>query len=72
MRFVCREGGRVTWTTEKPTMPGWYWYWTGEQGKDPCMARVFAFGGHMNAVWSDGRSEYVISMSGEWMGPLEP
>ena len=23
---LLREGGLMTWTTEKPTVPGWYWW----------------------------------------------
>lgn len=62
----------MIWTAEKPTKPGWYWYRTSEEDKTIYMAMVREFGGHMNAIRSDGRSERVIDMPGEWQGLLEP
>jgi hypothetical protein len=62
----------MNWTTDKPTKPGWYWYRTSEEDKTLYMVNVRELGGHINAIWSDGRSERVIDMPGEWQGPLEP
>lgn len=60
----------MIWRIEKPTPSGWYRFRTSEH--DHVQARVFEFGGHhMDAVWADGRSEYVIEMPGYWAGPLE-
>lgn len=62
----------VIWTTEKPTVPGWYWYQASADEKDPAMAYVYEFWGHMNAVWSNGKSVHVVEMPGQWAGPLTP
>ena len=62
----------MIWTTEKPTKPGWCWYRTSEADKTPYMANVREHGSHMNAIRSDGRSEGVIDMPGEWQGSPEP
>jgi hypothetical protein len=62
----------MIWTTEKPTKPGWYWYRTSEEEKTLYMANVRELGGHMHAIRSDGRSERVTDMPGEWQGSLEP
>jgi hypothetical protein len=60
------------WTTENPSKPGWYWYRLRTQDTNPAMAHVCEFGGHLNAVWSNGKSVYVRDIPGEWAGPLEP
>jgi hypothetical protein len=70
-------GGRdkgVTWTTEKPTQTGWYWY-----RKDPADIPLLFYCG---AEWDHlvdfaGLNEPVAFMKdhlleGEWSGPLEP
>jgi len=63
-----------TWTIEKPTQTGWYWY-----RKDPAGAPILFYCG---TVWDHvvdfaGLNEPVAFMKdhlleGEWSGPLEP
>lgn len=53
------------WTTEKPTVPGWYWYkgnWNAET-----VHVVYAQNGRLYARWWD----WVDEMNGQWAGPLE-
>jgi hypothetical protein len=54
----------VVRSIEKPTVPGWYWYRDSEQDKVLTMTHVYETAGHMNAVWPDGRSDYVATMLG--------
>jgi tagatose-1,6-bisphosphate aldolase non-catalytic subunit AgaZ/GatZ len=61
----------VNWTTEIPTVPGWYWYRTSEQEKTLLLLAVYAFSDRMKAIWPSGQSESIINMPGEWSGPLE-
>ena len=61
----------MIWTTEQPTKPGWYWYRKSEQEKNLLKLGVYAFSDQMKAIWPSGRSESVISMPGEWSGPVE-
>jgi hypothetical protein len=61
----------MTWTTDKPTVPGWYWWrnaqgiiehhivWHDEEEDFLCM------------VTDDGNRIDVGSAGGEWAGPLE-
>jgi len=70
---MSRTGdGEMIWTTEKPTKPGWYWYRKNEQEKSLLKLGVYTFSDQMKAIWPSGRSESVISMSGEWSGPVGP
>jgi hypothetical protein len=64
----------MTWTTEKPTQTGWYWY-----RKGPVVVPLLLYCG---AAWDHlvdfaGLTEPVAFMKdhlldGEWFGPLEP
>jgi len=66
----------LTWTTEKPTQPGW-WLRSGDtpdsQGEAQIVAVRERFGGelHVDYAGSDV-SEEVQYVGGEWVGPLEP
>jgi len=62
----------MMWATAKPMVPGWYWYRASEDDADPAMAYVYEFWGHMNAVWSNGKSVHVVELPGQWAGPLTP
>jgi hypothetical protein len=53
----------MTWTSEKPQQPGWYWY-----REETWTAINSVSGGFF--VYPDGR--HVSEMNGEWAGPLEP
>jgi hypothetical protein len=63
----------MTWTTEKPSKPGWYWW--RKVGHKPEMLRVS--GGYSNMIVSVMLSTRVMSRpienddEGEWAGPLE-
>jgi hypothetical protein len=65
------------WTTEKPTMPGKYWYRAGNG--TPIVVRVYdqrtpTPTGRMD-VWVEVPGEAdcnIDDMDGEWVGPLEP
>jgi hypothetical protein len=60
----------MTWTTQKPTRPGWYWY------RDLPFRTEFVVNvcelvtGELFAS-ADGFDQYVERLSGEWAGPLE-
>ena len=64
-----------TWTTEKPTKPGWYWY----RDKDIPTQPVYVYnavGGLFVELWNgeirsfESRSGRWKSMSGQWAGPI--
>jgi len=66
----------MTWTTETPTQPGWYW-WREYEGSGPQITQVHLF----NFVWlnkpflgiEDIHTRTPLdNMLGEWAGPLEP
>lgn len=57
----------MTWTSEKPTKTGWYWWRRGqymrirtvEQGRDE--------------LWADGYTvEKLTEENAQWAGPIEP
>ena len=65
----------LTWTTNKPTQPGWYW-WRNKPGAEK-IERVQLF----DFVWlkepylgvETQYARYPVStIIGEWAGPLEP
>jgi hypothetical protein len=64
----------LTWTSEKPTKPGWYWWRRGHA--DP--ARLIYHGAEWDRIVDfAGLDEPVTFISGhliegEWAGPLEP
>ena len=73
MTLLGGKGEGVTWTTEKPTQTGWYWY-----RKDSIDAPMLLYCG---VAWDHivdfaGLNEPVAFMKdhlleGEWSGPLE-
>ena len=73
MTLLGGRGEGVTWTTEKPTQTGWYWY-----RKDSIDAPMLLYCG---VAWDHivdfvGLNEPVAFMKdhlleGEWSGPLE-
>lgn len=61
----------LTWTSTKPTTPGWYW-WRDAEENGPVIVQVFQpdkdaplFVEHIG--WLDDEI-----MGGDWAGPLEP
>ena len=61
----------MNWTTMPPTAPGWHWFRTVRGDQTPTLLWVCEFAGNLNAVWPDGRYEPVMTMAGEWHGPVE-
>lgn len=60
----------MTWTSEKPTVPGWYW-WKDKDGKQA----KFNVGPGDLGLWlwyRDGFGWVPIPSYGEWSGPLKP
>jgi hypothetical protein len=63
---------RLTWTHEKPTVPGWYWHRVQYQSNpEAYLSRVrevleYNVGGLFVVGYGD-----VQSMNGEWAGPIE-
>jgi hypothetical protein len=55
----------MTWTTEKPTKAGWYWYHCDGQD-DKIVVYV-----DKNMVVEQG-AWHVSEITGQWCGPLEP
>ena len=66
----------MNWTTNKPTVPGWYWY--RERHTDrPLILDVqqlpggkLAFLANLNRLGED--YVYIEDLNGEWAGPLSP
>ena len=61
----------LTWTTDKPTTPGLYWYRGSVSNGNTVITQVYdsetvICAAFMNDVW-----EEVGLISGEWAGPLE-
>lgn len=61
---------RLQWTKEKPTSPGWYWYYPGA-GYEPYIVRVVigSIDGRLYVV-CDGLST-MDCMNGLWAGEIE-
>lgn len=56
----------MTWTTAKPTVPGWYW-WRVNPG-DEEIVEV----GEVEVYLSSGDRLKLDTAGGEWAGPLDP
>jgi hypothetical protein len=60
----------MTWTTNTPTMPGWYWW--------RCFAVMTGKQTKLEVVYieEDGychiAGDYVSNLGGQWQGPLVP
>jgi hypothetical protein len=52
----------MTWTTTKPTVPGWYW-WRPYRDADENLWRVYR-------VCAANASYVVATLGGEWAGPI--
>jgi len=56
----------LTWTTDKPTKPGWYWYRPYRDGQHVEVCRVYE-------IEIDYWTTIIPPQTGgEWAGPLEP
>jgi len=66
----------MTWTSDKPTQPGWYW-WRNRVGvpkpyHDDEIVKVYLKRGHLNIAFMNGNRIDGIDIAGEWAGLLEP
>jgi hypothetical protein len=57
----------MTWTREKPTTPGWYWYQS-RPDSTPMIVQIYA-----EKVWCAGILDGgpISSLDGKWAGPIE-
>ena len=71
----------LTWTTDKPTKPGWYWYFDRTETYHPLRPIIFevqhlpngkfAIMTHLN-LWGETEDyRYVEDLDGQFAGPLE-
>lgn len=66
----------MTWTTEKPTRPGWYW-WRDLPEYDVRMLYVVKQDHELFAYYVDNMDLHLwtstkAGLIGEWAGPLAP
>jgi len=58
----------VSWTTEKPTVEGWYWWW-----RDDHVRLVLAYEMERGSLAARGENFILSDLSeARWAGPLEP
>jgi len=57
----------MTWTTEKPTVKGWYWHTTDKT--EPRIVHVIQ---HQQLLQADGVYLWAGYWAGQWAGPLLP
>ena len=70
---------RLSWTTEKPTQTGWY-FWRLRKGGVAITERVERIEDRMHSTgiqfyvesFTNDPSEPVKEIGGEWAGPIEP
>jgi hypothetical protein len=61
----------MTWTTSKPTVPGWYWWRLSSSG-EPGVLKISQEHIDNKNVYTFGTRILLHSeMPGEWAGPLE-
>ena len=62
----------LTWTTEKPTVPGLYWY-RRSLGLRSMIFEVEIQDGTLTVIGENAEcSGEVATIEGQWAGPLEP
>jgi hypothetical protein len=60
-----------TWTTEKPTQSGWYW-WREVGYKEPSILMVDIVAQTVSLSGTDDNASLDGMVGGEWAGPLDP
>ena len=64
----------LTWKTDKPTTPGWYWYRESDFFLEVVHVRYQEK--RLAADYKDGGDliffGFIDQLKGEWAGPLEP
>lgn len=59
----------MQWTTDKPTIIGWYWIWDKKYKSDPYIGRVIEYENKL-LVFSGGGT-WELNDFTYWIGPLE-
>lgn len=62
----------MTWTSEKPTVAGWYWMRAPKCGWRDCVVWVDKDEDGFYIDVGDCDSEYVMDIEAEWLGPITP
>jgi hypothetical protein len=67
-----KEGAMtLTWTREKPTVPGWYWWRGNKQDFAQTTYVQFSEAGNGCVSFTEGqRYKPLREVCGEWAGPL--
>ena len=58
----------MVWTSDKPTVPGWYWYRAHVTDGALVMVRVEP-DYDLAGPWGDGSASLLSDMTGQWAGP---
>lgn len=78
LKMIPLGFSQLTWTTEKPRKPGWYWYRGPGTNVVPASVdgcndlRYLDVGLHNNVLSESDSGVPVGEIPGEWAGPLEP
>jgi hypothetical protein len=59
----------LTWTTQKPTKPGWYW-WRSYRGYDPIAVQILGFDSADSFSLVYGLNRPLGQCDGDWAGPI--
>ncbi len=68
----------MTWTTDKPTKPGFYWWKDRQNAQTLVFVRPDDIVEIMTVIetptyrWIDHHNVVLSQMTGEWQGPIEP
>ena len=62
----------MNWTSEKPTVAGWYWMRAPKCGWRDCVVWVDKDEDGFYIDVGDCDSEYVMDIEAEWLGPITP
>ncbi len=60
----------ITWTTDKPTREGWYWFRIDNEGKRTVIVYVIS-ADRMVAIGTENEGNPALQ-KGAWFGPLQP
>lgn len=62
----------LTWTTEKPVKPGWYWWRYGARRKASVMHITQGHVQNMEVFTVGMFAMFINEVPGEWAGPIDP
>ena len=60
----------MKWTSEKPSVPGWYWWHDVDRPGTPCIVQVISDGYGLTVYGLEEYSRRLYETHGEWAGPL--